>query len=274
MLYTTTINNQLFLLMLIEECGLNNLRIISANTDSITVFINKTDLSLLKSIVKEWEKISLHIMEYTPYTQIIYRDVNNYICETTENKIKYKGAFDTFEDKDSGKFDGWHKNHSMMIVPIALREYFINGIPVKDTIKNHTNLFDFCKVVKGIGEATFKTTKWIDKQTIEIPQQKKVNRYIVTTDGSKLIKILPPLKDTDGDFKRDKLKKYKRENPNQLNLFDFVPDVVQSVNRESEVEAGYKIQILNKIESRNIKNYSINYEYYINECNKIIKSIE
>jgi len=274
MLYTTTVNNQLFLLMLIEECGLNNLKIISANTDSITVFIKKDKLSLLESIVKEWEKISLHSMEYTPYNQIVYRDVNNYIAETTEGEIKYKGAFDTFEDKNSVKFDGWHKNHSMMIVSIALKEYFINNTPIETTIKNHNNIFDFCKVVKGIGEATFKTIQWIDRKIVETPQQKKINRYIVTIDGYKLIKILPPLQDDEGNFKKDKLAKFKKENPNQLNMFDFIPDVVQSVNRESEVEAGYKVQILNKIKSKDIKDYNINYDYYIKECYKIINSIK
>lgn len=274
MLYSVTLNNQLFLLMLIEQCGLNNIKVISANTDSITIFDNIYKLSIFDKIKKNWEDISLHTLENTEYNKLIMRDVNNYIAQETSGKIKYKGVFDTFEDKDSDKFDGWHKNHSQQIVSSAIKDYFINNIPIEDTIKNCTDIFDFCKVVKGIGEATFKTIKWRDKQFVETPQQKKVNRYIITTDGYKLIKILPPLQDEDGNFKRDKLNKDKEGKLIQLNLFDFVPDVIQSVNRESEVEAGYKVQILNKIESKDIKDYNIDYNYYIDQCYRIIKEIE
>lgn len=274
MLYTTTLNNQLFLLMLIEQCGLNNLKIISANTDSITVFINKKELPILESVTKDWEKVSLHTMEYTPYKKIIYRDVNNYITLKTDNVVKFKGVFDTFEDKNSDKFDGWHKNHSMMIIPIALKEYYINNILPEDTIRNHNNIFDFCKAVKGNKSIEFITRDWVNKEIVEYPQQKKVNRYIVTNNGCQLIKILPPLQNKDGTFKRDKLANYKKDNPAQLNLFDFIPDVVQSVNREFGIEAGYKVQILNIIESKNIQDYDINFDYYINEAYKIINQIK
>ena len=153
MLYTVTLNNQLFLLMLIERCGLNNIKIISANTDSITTHTNNNQIPLLSNIIEEWEQISLHTLESTEYQKIVYRDVNNYIVHKANGEVGYNGAFDTHEDKDDAKYDGWHKNHSMMIVPIALKEYYINGIDPDVTIRQHTDLFDFCKVAKAIGKA-------------------------------------------------------------------------------------------------------------------------
>lgn len=266
MLYTTTLNNQLFLLMLIEQCGLNNLKIISANTDSITINIDNSKKPLLESIVDSWEKVSLHTLEYTPYNCIIYRDVNNYISQTIEGKIKTKGCFE--KDRD------FHKNHSMMIIPIALEKYYIDGIPVETTIKNHNDIFDFCKAVKGNKSIKYKNKLWKNNEWVETKLQTRVNRYIIVNNGSKLIKIMKPLENEDGSQKKDKLQKYRKENPHQLDLFHFIDDVVIQKNRESEVESGFFTQIMNRIESLNVQDYDINYEYYINECYKIINQIQ
>ncbi|MFW5889292.1 MAG: hypothetical protein ACOC3V_01900 [bacterium] len=272
MLYTVTLNNQLFLLMLIEECGLNDIKVISANTDSITIFDKNSKLSTFHGFRTSWESISKHTLENTEYKQIAYRDVNNYIAETIEGKAKFKGAFDTFEDKDSPKFDGWHKNQSMMIVSIAIRDYYIKDIPIEDTIYNHKDIFDFCKVVKGIGAAKFSKREWTNREIIDTPLQKRVNRYIVTNKGCKLIKILPPLKEEDGTLKKDKVAKQKKNN--QLSIFDLVVDEIIEKDRESEVEAKKYVTIVNTIKSKDIRDYDINYNYYINECYKIINEIE
>jgi len=262
--------------MLIEECGLNNINVISANTDSITIYDNKDKLSIFNNIKENWEKITLHTLENTEYKQIVYRDVNNYIAETTEGKPKYKGVFDTFEDKNSDKFDGWHKNQSMMIVAIALKNYYIDNIPIEETINNHKDIFDFCKAVKGIKDSQFEFRVQTNKKPyiISTPLQRRVNRYIVTTTGGKLIKILPSLKDEDGNIKSDKLARYKQNNPTQLNLFDFVEDVIVDKDREFEVESQKNVIIMNKIESENIEDYDIDYKYYIKECYKIINQIK
>lgn len=270
MLYTVTLNNQLFLLMLIEQCGLNNIKVISANTDSITIFDKKDKLEVFNNIRTQWEKISLHTLENTEYQQIIYRDVNNYLAQTIDGKSKYKGAFDIFDDKDSGKFDGWHKNQSMLIVPIALREFYLNNTPIEETIHNHNDIFDFCKVVKGIGGAEFITRSFDKGKIIETPQQKRVNRYIVSNTGVKLIKILSPLINEDGTYKIDKIAKNKQ----QLNIFNIVDDVIVEKQRESEVAANNHVTILNRLQSKYIKDFDINYQYYINECYKIINSIK
>jgi hypothetical protein len=266
MLYATTLNNQLFLLMLIEQCGLNDIKVISANTDSITVNIENSKKTWLENIVNKWEQISLHTMEYTSYNCIIYRDVNNYLSQTTDGKVKTKGCFE--KDRD------YHKNHSMMIIPIALEEYYLKGVLPDKTILDHTDIFDFCKAVKGNRAIKYKEKIWNNNQWQEKQLQTRVNRYIVTNKGSKLIKIMKPLENEDGSQKKDKLVKYRQENPLQLDLFHFVEDVVIVKDRESEVEAGYYTQMMNRIDSLNIQDYDINYNYYINECYKIINQIQ
>ena len=77
--------------------------------------------------------------------------------------------------------------------------------------------------------------------------QKRVNRYIVANTNQKLIKKLPALKDENGNLKKDKLQKYRKENPQQLDIFHFVEDVIVDKDRESEVESGYNVLIMNKL---------------------------
>jgi len=49
---------------------------------------------------------------------------------------------------------------------------------------------------------------------------------------------------------------------------------VHNDKRESNIEKGWLITIFNKFIKIPIKDYNINYQYYINECNKIIDIIE
>lgn len=271
MLYTVTINNQLFLLMLIEECGLNDIKVISANTDSITIHDNNNKSYIFDDIKERWEKISKHTLENTDYKKIVYRDVNNYIALTTDNKVKMKGIFETFEKFDD-KFDGWHKNQSMLVVAKALRDYYLFNKSIEESVKNCTDIFDFCKVVKGKKGIRFISRKFERGIKFETPLQ-KVNRYIISDSNVKIIKILDALVDENGNNKRDKLYKYREKNPQQLDMFHFVDDIVIDKDRESEIEANYYCTVLNKIVTKDITNYNINYNYYINECYKIMKEV-
>jgi hypothetical protein len=49
---------------------------------------------------------------------------------------------------------------------------------------------------------------------------------------------------------------------------------VHNDGRESNIEAGWLITVFNKYLQKSMKDYNINYRYYINECNKIIDIIE
>lgn len=267
MLYSTTINNQLMMLMLIEDMVLANIKVISANTDSITTYITKDQLTDCKQIGDEWQKKTRHILEDTEYEYICYRDINNYISKTDYGSVKSKGCFEHHRD--------WHKNHSAMIIPLALEQYYDNNIPIEKTIKDHTDIFDFFKAVKAKGGAKYYDT-YFNPELNEKCEDKlqKVNRYIVANKGSKLIKRLPALIDNDGDKKIDKVAQYRKKNPNQLDLFHFVEDVTVEKDRDSEVESGKLTVVANTVNSKDIKDYDINYRFYIEECNKIIRKIK
>ena len=223
-----TINGQLMLSMLAERiANIDDLIILQVNTDGITVKIPKTKLEEFNNICKNWEIETKYTLEHANYSKFVVRDVNNYLALYTNNSIKLKGLFEI--DKEL------HKNHSMKIVPIALRNYYTNGIPISDTIRNHKDIYDFCIAKKFPRPWYAEYTELIDNQPITTIF-KKVIRYYITTKGSYLWKI-------NGDD-----------------------------NRHSQLNVGYNVQPFNKFEDK--ENYNINYNFYIAETNKIINSID
>lgn len=118
----TTISGELSLLMLIEAYELSGIHVISANTDGVTIIINKSLLPKVEEINKWWQEVTKYELERTDYKKIIFSTVNDYIAIKTDGEIKYKGDFlIDFE---------LHKNKSARIVPLALKEYFVNNIQI------------------------------------------------------------------------------------------------------------------------------------------------
>jgi len=124
-------------------------------------------LDVIKIIEKEFNIV----FEHDQYKAIRYKTVNDYIAITTSNKVKVKGEFLYEKEID--------KSNEFLIIPIAVKEYFVNNIPVEKTIKEHTNIFNFCSAKK------------IDKQYtvfhMNEPQQ-QLNRFYVSKKGGYLYK--------------------------------------------------------------------------------------
>lgn len=127
-----TINGQLYILMLVEALHSIGCTIISGNTDGVTVSILRDNIPELNRVAKEWEQHTKMALEQVEYSAIYRRDVNNYLAQTIDGKLKYKGAI----SQDGGKGDG-------AIVRLAAEEYILNGIPPSITIENCKNPMQF-----------------------------------------------------------------------------------------------------------------------------------
>jgi hypothetical protein len=147
--FKVTINNQLWLLLLIEMLGEAGYTILSANTDGILLDIVEEDLENVRTIYKQWEQLSGFQLEETNIITYARRDINNYLAEYLEwNKdkqdydvlIKTKGSF----LPQGGILKGFDKP----IIAIALQNYYLKGIPPEDTIYNHRDIYDFCSSQK------------------------------------------------------------------------------------------------------------------------------
>lgn len=234
-LYTmkTTLNGQLMLAMLAEElvdsCG-NFITILQINTDGITVRLHRDLLDQYNNVCKGWEWDTKLTLEYVEYSKMVIRDVNNYLAVTTKGKVKYKGAFEIEKEL--------HKDNSFKIIPIALSEYFVNNIPIEQTIKNHKNIYDFCGRQKFKGKDYGETHElYYDENNLAIDkiikQQKNV-RYYLSNKGFNFIK------------------KYAKGST------EFI-------------HKGLNVTIFNKYELKD--DYNINYNFYIKETQKELDNI-
>ncbi len=243
-----TIGNQIEILMLIESLELNGIHVVSANTDGIVSLFDKSLEDLYYKTCKEWEILVgndvLGQLEYCDYKLFAQTSVNDYITIKIDGESKTKGDFvSDFE---------LHKNKSARIVPLALQEYFINNIPIEQTISFHKDIFDFCLGVKSIGKN--RLTAFNKKEQTEVELQ-KINRYYISNKGIHLLKKLPKLEGKKALM--------------QLDIFGGMDDGT----RQSEVEAGWVSIIFNKYVKKEIKDYDICHKFYIDRCNKIINKI-
>ncbi len=172
----TTITGELSLLMLIEAYELAGIHVISANTDGVTILVKNASFDNMTAINKWWMELTSYELERTDYSKIIFSTVNDYLAIKTDGEIKKKGDFLTdFE---------LHKNKSARIVPIALEQFFVNDVPVADTIRNHTNIYDYCLRQKASKDFHYEGHS---KETKTV--YNKLIRYYVSNTGEKLLKV-------------------------------------------------------------------------------------
>lgn len=237
-MHKCTIGNQFEILMLIENLELHGIRVISANTDGIVCLFDKGLSEEYFRICDEWEKkVGNDVMgklEFVSYKKLIQTSVNHYIAQKETGEVKKKGDFATSVEL--------HKNKSRRIVPIALEKYFMEDIPVEETIREHTNIWDFCIGVKGNKDYFYRYVNLDDGKETDIPS--KVVRYFVSNSGVRLLKIKKPGSEADG------------------------PDV-------SLCESGdWKCTLYNQAKELDVSRLDINYDYYIAKAKEIIYGIE
>ena len=226
----TTITGELSLMMLIEAYELSGIRIISANTDGVTIMVTNALMDKMHEINKWWMDLTTYELEDTNYKKIIFSTVNDYLAIKTDGEIKKKGDFLTdFE---------LHKNKSARIVPIALEHYYVNGVPVGDTIRNHTNIYDFCLRQKASSNFHYEGT-----QAGKVTVYNKLIRYYVSKTGEKLMKIKNPDCDTNA------------ADASQVEAGEWVMHVCNKLNKDHPLD-------------------NINYDYYIEKANRIIEKIQ
>lgn len=268
------VNGQLILTLLtervFEKCK-QDVQIIFENTDGAMYRIHRSDMELLNIACKEVEEIVNIPLEIQVCKKIIAKDVNNYINIIEDTNIKFKGCFEI--DRD------FHKNHSKRVVPIALANYFINGVDPLETIDNHLDtteytfaknygIYDFCLGAKMKGSNKLIQRYWSAHDLLEKPLA-KMNRYFISRIGVDLIKRLEPLAK---NYLTSTEKHQMKVDANQTSIFDTIEDVkIDPSPREENLESGYKCTLFNKY---NVSNYDLNYDYYLNECNKIINVLK
>lgn len=232
--YKITIAGQIFIAMWAERLveAIPDLEFIQINTDGISIMVKKEDEQLVKQVCDSLtQKTSLEI-EYEYYDKMIIRDVNNYIgvyrgSTSEKERIKHKGVFAVDCE--------YHQDSSMRVVPLAIKNYFVYNIPIKETLQNHNNIYDFCLRLKVNNSSKAFYNSWEDGKIKKEPLQRTTRYYIGNKVGS-------------------------------ISVF------YNGSSSENRINKGFNSILFNTyFES---ENYDINYQFYIAECNKIINIVE
>lgn len=239
-MYKVTINGQLFLLMLIERLEDAGIHVISANTDGIVTIVPKGLEETADNICHWWEKHLGLELEFTHYSKYVTEGVNSYLTVKTDGKKKFKGRMNLkmyLEDLSKG--------YNSPIVAKAVTEYFINGTPVMETLRNSKSILDFCRTQNVNRKYYIEYTHVVDHKIVVEEVQRNTRFYVSLTGGSLM-----------------KVEVLGWDENNQPKL------------KKSSLCAGQRVTVCNLVEDKDISELNINYLYYYNECMAIIEPIE
>ena len=227
-----TINGQLMTMTLIEELELNGIHVISANTDGIVIKLPRDKFDVYKDITDRWNEFNKMGADYEEYEEIVSRDVNNYFDVQKDGTVEFKGALDPKQYLKDLK-----KGYDMPVVALAVYNYFRYNKPVMQTLKEHTDILDFCKT-QNVGKQFDVVYDKIENGEVKTVNSQTHVRFYVSTKGV----VIQKQKRTTG--KRQRL------------------------------ASGLPVQILNRLDDLPIEERNINYKYYYDEAYKIIDPIK
>lgn len=154
LLLQVTITGQLALLMLIEAMHLNDIRVISANTDGLVLKCRDDQVTTREAICKWWESVTGYTLEGNDYAAIFSRDVNSYIAFSPDGKVKKKGEFADPVPVASS----WPAPECQISVA-ALVAYLKDGVPIEHTVSTCQDVRQFVSTRKVSGGAFFEGQK-------------------------------------------------------------------------------------------------------------------
>lgn len=180
------VTGQLFLLELAQHLyrDIPDLKIVQLNTDGIMLECDREYLEDVDYICDEWQQRTGFELETDSVAKIAQKDVNNYIEVQPSGEVKEKGGYLV---KGISNVGAWKINNSCCIVATALKEYFVNDIPVEETVNNCNDIFQF-QIVAKAGAKYREAYHIVDG--VKEPVQ-KVNRVYATADQryGKLFKV-------------------------------------------------------------------------------------
>lgn len=142
------ITGQLFLLELARHLyrDIPDLKVVQLNTDGIMVECSEDQLPAIDEICDEWQSRTGFELETDSVVKIAQKDVNNYVEVQADGSSKSKGGYLVRGIAPAGAFN---INNNACIVATALKEYFVHGTPVEETIMTCNDIFQFQLIAKA-----------------------------------------------------------------------------------------------------------------------------
>lgn len=230
------INGQLLLLKLSEQLLSIGCKLHQINTDGVLYTCKKAKYDELQRILKDWENLTKLKLETEEFIQFYQLAINDYFGLKSDNTIKKKGFFLTNVELGKGL--------SPKIIPEAIINYFIDGIPVEETIKS-------CRDIRKFLQAEKTGKQWTVEYNEQV--QQRTNRFYVSNSGYYLWKW--KLDETGKKQYQNMLKGYSVKLHNRL---------YSDEDLQWKYSQGETFQSI----------YDINYQYYIVQCLKIIEQLK
>lgn len=159
-------------------------------------------------------------------------DVETLRSLISSGKVKTKGAYEVLPFEKLG----FHKNHSAMVIPMAVAMELLLGIDHEEFIRLHEDKFDFFLRTKVPRSSSLVLV--VDGEDIK---QQNICRYYPSKNGGKLVKLMPPLEE-GGEVRR------------------------------LGIDTDYVVSTCNNIDDFSWSN--LDYSYYITEAKKLIDAVK
>jgi len=192
-----TIGGQLILLMAIEKfAAIEGVRIVSANTDGITLGV-QGDQAKIDPVI-DWISGLFNVeFERAIYAKLIRRDISNYVAITADGEVKRKGDFANLLHPEITSVKEMDKKHSQAVMWNAVVQHLLYGTDVATYIRGHRHLPDFLEHFQA-----GKEWRVVDREGNEYQRS---NRWYQAVEGADGAGLLFKVKEEDGVEKRIKL---------------------------------------------------------------------
>lgn len=245
------INGQLLLLMLAEKLVELGCRIVQANTDGLFVLLKKSIYDKVNIVCREWEQLTKLTLEEDRFEAMYQYAINDYIAVKegyTDIRDRFLAGEQIVQKKKTGELyksieqiqDDYIKQKGMFItkvqlgkgltpkiIPEAVIKYFVDGIPVEDTIKG-------CKDIKKFLMAEKTGKQWNVEYMKEDIQ--RTNRFYASTNGGYLWKWKQV-----GNAEKQYQNMLAASGVTLLNKFDDKPIEDRKINYRYYLRECYKI---------------------------------
>lgn len=204
---STCITGQLLISELTERIyRIGSVQLIQINTDGVMVVLPRTKLDEYYKVCEEFSNKVKIKLEYDIIDKIVQRDVNNYILYMKDKdyyKIKAKGGIFSnlpkLEMKDEKNIISEYipnfKTNSMTIVSEAIARYLLIGTPIRETIENCNNIYEF-QQISHLGSTYEKCVQESPNGDITLNRNNRI--YAGLKPSGTIIKVKP-------DGRRDSL---------------------------------------------------------------------
>lgn len=205
---------------------IGEVKLVQVNTDGIMILLPKRKLDEYYKVCEEFSSKVKIKLEYDIIEKIVQRDVNNYILYMKDGehyKIKAKGGIfsnlpklemDNYKNITSEYIPNF-KTNSMTIVSEAIARYLLVDTPIRETIENCNNIYEF-QQISHLGSTYEKCVQESPNGDIELQRNNRI--YASNVSRGTIVKV-------KADGRRDSLANQPPnpivDNANELTISDI-----------------------------------------------------